>query len=111
VAGETGTTVIGNAQTAVTAIGIATWTVNAVVIAKMDARISMKNTNGGSRVKMADVDNSAASRTKGAPLVAVLALHRSWTCCPHPCHLCPISLVRRGSSPLTWDVETVIESI
>jgi hypothetical protein len=38
VAGETGTTVIGNTQTAVTAIGIVTGTMNVVVIAKTDAR-------------------------------------------------------------------------
>jgi hypothetical protein len=77
VAGETETsvnailTVIGNAQTAVTAIGIATGTVNAVVIMK-DARATRKNADGSSRAKKTDVGHTAARR-KGAPLVVPAA--------------------------------------
>jgi hypothetical protein len=76
VAGETETTVnailtvIGNAQTAVTATGI----VNAVVIAMKDARATRKNADGSSRAKTTDVGHTAAvaavaARTRGAPLV------------------------------------------
>ena len=77
VAGETETSVnailivIGNARTEVTAIGIATGTVNAAAFAKKDARVMKKNADGSTRAKMSDVGHSAA-RTRGAPLVVVV---------------------------------------
>jgi hypothetical protein len=78
VAGETETTVtailtvIANAQTVVTAIGIATGSVNVVVIVMKDARASRKNAEGSSRAKTTDVGHSAA-RMRGAPLVVPAA--------------------------------------
>jgi len=75
VAGETETTVtailtvIGNAQTAVTATGI----VNAVVIATKDGRATRKNADGSFRAKTTDVGHTAVARTRGAPLVVPAA--------------------------------------
>jgi hypothetical protein len=62
-------TVIGNAQTVVTATGI----VNVVVIAKKDARATRKNADESFRAKTTVDDHSAANRTRGAPLVVPAA--------------------------------------
>lgn len=62
-------TVIGNAQTAVTATGI----VNVVVIAKKDARATRRNADESFRAKTTVDDHSAVNRTRGAPLVVPAA--------------------------------------